>query len=212
MKGNASLGRALCLFPVGALLAASLACSLGGTPAEPTSPSPTVVSEKPTPTERSLQRPTPTEGHAAPSQAPSSGPLQLAAEVYDHPSGAFELTPPEGWELDEGKSLATWTAPDGSGQIEIYVNTTGYALNQDAVAKFVQANEENYLQPFDDYKVIDRGTDSVGATVVQQSVTKDGGPWFVTSCYFQSKDAIYEAEFWVEQAAAEAYQPTYEEI
>ncbi|HKZ54104.1 MAG TPA: hypothetical protein VJ123_01390 [Anaerolineales bacterium] len=201
------------LLPGLALGLSILACTLGGgatdTPAAPaaTNTPPGGGLQKTTSTPKADQTDVPS------TPPPSTGRLRLASSPYTHPSGAFRLTPPDGWEVDAGDASTTFTAPDETGRIDVYLNTTGYELDDEAVGRFIAANETNYFAvEFDGYEVVSATTDDFGAYVSTQSLDWGGIPSQVTSIYYRQADVIFEIDFWVENELIDAYQPTYQEI
>jgi hypothetical protein len=200
------------------LMAGSLACGLSssaststpdtsGLQIEPTE----IAAPLPTSTTRSLIKPTSEKG-AAPETPQSGGALELSAEPYVHPSKSFSLFPPLGWTVEERGASATWSDTVTDSSIDVFVNATGYELNSEAFDRFVAANEANYFQSFDNYRVIDRSRDNFGAEVVIQSLGAGGAPYQVTSIYYEEKDVIYEVDFWATADVADAYAPAFNKI
>jgi hypothetical protein len=216
------------IFVIGALitlLLVSLACSpagmleaaLGTEEATDTSvPTETAEAVEASPTPALLIKPTPT-GPQATSPAPDSldsptGQLPLSESIYVHLTGGFVFYPPAGWILDEGDPYATWSAPDDSGWIDVYIHTTGYTLDEASVQNFITANENNWFATFTRYAVLDRYVDDYGADVVDQTLDLSGVLMFVRSIYYQADDVIFEVDFWQEERLAGAYSPTYQQI
>jgi len=200
------------------LTAASLACALtssGSTPTADTSElqiQPTVIeAPEATSTSRALVKPT-SEKAASAVTPQGSGSLQLSSEPYVHSSKSFSLYPPLGWTVEERGASATWTDTVTNSSIDVFVNTTGYQLDQKAFDSFVAANEANYFQTFDGYRVVNRTRDDFGAELVTQSLNAGGSPFQVTSVYYAEKDVIYEVDFWAAAEVADAYAPAYAQI
>src|SRR3970282_35599 len=78
-------------------------------------------------------------------------PLQLAQAAYDHPSGAFSVTLPDGWEVKDRDFSFFVNAPDSVASIEISFVTTGVELDADGLGKLIDANETNWFAGFDSY-------------------------------------------------------------
>jgi hypothetical protein len=60
--------------------------------------------------------------------------LPLAIDAYHHPSGAFDVAYPEGWQIDESEDTALFTAPDDSAQFAVNVVAVDPALQLSAYA------------------------------------------------------------------------------
>jgi hypothetical protein len=71
---------------------------------------------------------------AAPAELPA---ITIAAEPYQHPSGAFSVRYPEGWQLDEAEDSVQFTGPEDSGQFSVTFVGAG---------AMVQANYSGDLQ------------------------------------------------------------------
>lgn len=211
--------------PLIALLLVSLACSPAGMleaavgPDEATdthTPTATPQGVDATPTAALLIKPTPTGSQPA-SPAPGSqvdpvGQLPLSESLYVHLTGGFVFYPPEGWILDEGDAYATWSAPDDSGWIDVYIHTTGYTLDEASVQNFITANETNWFATFARYAVLDRYVDDYGAQVVDQTLELGGVLMFVRTLYYQTDNVIFEVDFWSEESLVDSYGPTYQRI
>lgn len=144
--------------------------------------------------------------------SPSSVGVELADELYVHPSNSFAFYPPAGWSSDEGEAWVTWTAPDDVAWFDVYINPTGVALDADAMDRFITANEENWFGGFDGYQVIDRSIDEFNAYVVDQTAIVSNIEHDLRSIYYQADDVVFEVDFWVESDAAASYMPAFEQI
>ncbi len=192
------------------VLLSMMACGLFGGAEEPTAvPSPAQPTVQPLvkPTTTPAPKPTPTPMESAP-----QGQLVLQDVPYEQPRGYFSLNPPVDWVLDEGDTWASWTAPDFSGALYVYVDSTGYELDQAALDTLVEANETNYFGGFEDYQVLNRFTDEFGAMVVEQRMLAEGEPQAVVSIYFPIQGAIYMLDFWASEPVADAYRPAFDQL
>ena len=205
-------------FPLVGLMIASLGCGLGSvSPTATVQPTEPLVrptqAEVPTATQATRPLVKPTSASAPAEQpSPSGEVLPLAPDTYVHSSATFALNPPVGWELEEYDSGATWTDPSGEGRIEVFVNTTGYQLEADAVENLIAANVQNYLGLYDNYQALDRSIDNFGAIVVTQSLEDDGTLYRVTTIYYQEKDVIYEVDFWASVDRYGDFAPSFDRI
>lgn len=197
------------------LMVGSLACSLTSSAVTPTADLQIRPTDgggpEATATSRSLVKPTSEKG-VSPSSPQSTSSIELSGERYVHPSRSFSLYPPVGWTVEERGASTTWTDTASSSSIDVFVNTTGYQLKQEGFDNFVAANEANYFQSFEDYRVVDRSRDNFGAEIVTQSLKAGGSPFIVTSIYYAEKDVIYEVDLWAAAEVADAYRQAYLQI
>ena len=214
------LNRGLLVLLVLAL--AALACGGGG--AEPTAtraPRPTqrpqateVVEEEPTeeieeePTEEIEVEPT-EEIEVEPTADTGLGeaPFALAAEPYAHPSGAFSLTLPEGWEIDEKDNSIFVIAPDNEAAIEVSFINVGAPLDEEGLNSFIQAVEDNWFGTYPNYDVFEPEVQADGSIGVLKTLDlEEGGtPQTVFSYYWQEGQVVFEQDFWVDTELYDAY-------
>ena len=69
------------------------------------------------PPEFSTRLPPPPQAVAAP--LADSPAITIAANPYRHPSGAFSVLYPDGWQIDESEDSAQFSAPDDAGQFSV---------------------------------------------------------------------------------------------
>lgn len=75
------------------------------------------------PPEFSTRLPPPPQALATP--LADSPAITIAANPYRHPSGAFSVLYPDGWQIDESEDSAQFTAPDDAGQFSVTFALTG---------------------------------------------------------------------------------------
>ena len=179
----------------GALLALTLAAlACGGGPAVEPSATPFGPTAKPAAT----RKPTPANA--------GESPLQLAQAAYDHPSGAFSVTLPDGWEVKDRDFSVFVNAPDSVASIEISFVTTGVELDADGLGKLIDANETNWFAGFDSYAEESREPQNDGSIgVLKTLVLADGTPQTVFSYYWAEGTIVYEQDFWVNTDQYDAY-------
>ena len=204
-----------------ALALAALAC--GGGSVEPTAtrqPRPTqrpeateVVEEDPTEEPEPTDEPEPTE-EVEPTDEPApteeiitEAPFTLAAEPYVHPSDAFSIQLPEGWEIDELDNSIFVTAPDNEASIEISYINAGAPLDEESLNSFIQAIEDNWFATYPNYEAFEpevQGDGSIG--ILKTLELEEGGtPQTVFSYYWQEGQVVYEQDFWVDTDLYDAY-------
>jgi len=180
-----------------ALALAALAC---GGEVEPTA----------TPLPRPTQRPVATatknapDPTARPSATVESSLLDL--EPYTHPSGAFSLDLPSGWQQEEFDSRVLVTSPDAVVVIDITLYNAGQPLDADSLANFIHAVEDNWFATFPNYEAGDLEPQSDGSIGVAKTLElRSGTPQTVLSYYWQDANVIYETDFWVDSDAYADY-------
>ena len=145
--------------------------------------------------------------------APAVPGRALADDLYVHPQQYFALQPPAGWKLSEDEASASFEAPDGSGFILLQVTDTGYELDADAFATFVENRDRNYFREFADYEVIEVEMDPDSRVgTVSKSLTFEGIPHTVVSVYDQYGPIIYTYDFWTEDGYLDSYSNLYTAI
>lgn len=194
-----------------ALALAALAC---GGEVEPTA----------TPLPRPTQRPlaTATEAEVQPTRRPSATPDEtdpeptpantntttdvFELEAYDHPSGAFSVQLPVGWEIDEKDNSVFVTSPDSVVAIELSYIHVGQTFGDAEMENFIQSVEDNWFATFPNYQAGDQEPQADGSIGVAKTLELSSGtPQTVFSYYWQDDQVIYEQDFWVDSDAYEDY-------
>lgn len=217
------------------LLLAAMACNFLAGDEEPTAApetAPTVTQEQalavptdtplPPPTEAPPAEPPPTEAPAtepSATEAPAAeDPMvaapELAAESYNHPMDFFEITPPDGWPIEnEDEGGTSFGEPGGVGYVEVEVTNTGAPLDGEAFERFVDARELNFFGNFEEYEIVDYQIDpDFGVAQVTKTFVLDGIPQTVFTYYDLYDQAMYATDFWADSDAFDVYTPAYEQI
>lgn len=214
---------------IGVLALAAMACNFLSGADEPTATPVTqatiVVDESTSPTEAPAVAPTdtpePAPTEALPTEAPPTAvpeesavtPLELETTSYVHYLGFFEAYPPVGWIMEESEGGTTFSAPDGSGYVEVEVNNTGIMLDGESFERFIDAREENYFGQYNDYEIIEDQSDpGSGLALVTKRLTADGIVQDVLSYYEQVDLAIVAYDLWADSDLTDAYGPAFDEL
>ncbi len=214
---------------IGVLALAAMACNFLSGADEPTATPVTqatiVVDESTSPTEAPTVAPTdtpePAPTEALPTEAPPTAvpeessvtPLELETTSYVHYLGFFEAYPPVGWIMEESEGGTTFSAPDGSGYVEVEVNNTGIMLDGESFERFIDAREENYFGQYNDYEIIEDQSDpGSGLALVTKRLTADGIVQDVLSYYEQVDLAIVAYDLWADSDLTDAYGPAFDEL
>jgi hypothetical protein len=200
------------LYPVrGVMLAltlAALACGSG--PAVVPSATPPEPTAKPVATKKATATRAPQATHAAASTA--EPPFTLSATAYDHASGLFSVTLPDGWEVKDRSSSVFADAPGSIASIEISFLSTGVELDAEALTKLIDANEANWFATFDNYAEVSREPQSDGSLGILKTLDFDGHPQVVASYYWQDGVVVFEQDFWANSDLYDAYLPGFLEV
>ena len=164
------------------------------------------------PTERIVA---PTDDEPLPTAPPLNTPeplatptavFQLSSAPYSHASGAFSLTLPEGWEIDERDSSIFVTSPDEVAAIEVSATNVGLPFDERAMAAFIQAVEDNWFGSFLNYQGGEHQPQADGSIAVFKTLELEGGvPQTAFSYYWQEANIVYEQDFWVDSDKYDAY-------
>jgi hypothetical protein len=193
------------------LALAVLACGGGAEatatalPPRPTQkPNPTATKPAPRPTAtRSSVRPTATQADATETGGSA---IILSDTPYDHPSGAFSLTLPQDWEIDEKDNSVFVTSPDKVVAIEVSFTNVSNPLAEDELNTFIQAVEDNWFATFPNYTPGDFEPQSDGSIGVFKTLDlASGTPQSVFSYYWQQDAIVYEQDFWVDTDQYDLY-------
>lgn len=203
VRGWRSVGLVIAL-----LASAALAC---GGEVEPTAtplprptqrPQATNTSEAVEPT----RRPSATPDDADPTPANTNTTDQFDLEAYDHPSGAFSVQLPVGWERDEKDNSVFVTSPDSVVAIELSYINVGQTFSADELRSFIQSVEDNWFATFPNYEAGDQEEQPDGSIGVAKTLELSSGtPQTVFSYYWQDGQVIYEQDFWVDSVSYDDY-------
>jgi hypothetical protein len=175
-----------------------------------------------TPLPRPTQRPAATStssvaeptrrASATPDDAdPNPTPANLTTDVfdleaYDHPSGAFSVQLPVGWERDEKDSSVFVNSPDAVVAIELSYINVGQTFSDAEMESFIQSVEDNWFATFPNYDAGDFEPQNDGSIGVFKTLELSSGtPQTVLSYYWQVDQVVYEQDFWVDTDAYDQY-------
>ena len=192
------------------LALAVLACGGGAEPTATALPRPT---QKPNPTAtQAAAKPTATKSSAKPTATKAAGPTRSGSPIvlsdtpYDHSSGAFSVTLPDGWASDEKNNSVFVTSPDKVVAIEISFTNVSNPLTADELNTYIQAVEDNWFATFANYTAGKFEPQSDGSIGVFKTLDLSGGtPQSVFSYYWQEDATVYEQDFWVDTDQYDAY-------
>jgi hypothetical protein len=209
------------------LALAVLACSGGSAPEATATPLPrptqkpnasaTSAPAKPTATKAAkataTEKPAATDAaptDAAPTdQAPTdtaSAPFTLSSTPYSHKSGAFTVTLPDGWKVEEADNSVFVSSPDNVASIDISFTNVGTKFDAGTLDTYIKAEEANWFGTFDAYTAKDPETQKDGSILIFKTLNlSDGTPQSVFTYYWQDGNVIYEQDFWVDSSAYDQY-------
>jgi hypothetical protein len=200
------------------LALAVLACSGGTT--EPTAtplprptqkPLATATSAPAEPTATRAPKATATRAAAQPTDVPTeasttAAPFQLSSKPYTHKSGAFTITLPEGWKVEEADNSVFVNSPDSVASIDVSFTNVGTKFDAATLATYIKAEEENWFGTFKDYQAEPNKTLKDGSILVHKTLSLSGGTAeTVFSYYWQQSNVIYEQDFWVDTSSYDQY-------
>jgi len=204
------------------LALAVLACS-GGAPEATATPLPrptqkpnasaTSAPAKPTATKAAVKA-TATEESAQPTDVPTDvpsdstpeAPFTLSTKPYIHKSGAFTVTLPEGWKVEDAQNSVFASSPDNVASIDISFTNVGVKFDDATLNTYIKAEEANWFGTYDSYKAKDPEKQKDGSLLIFKTLNlSDGTPQSVFSYYWQDGNVVYEQDFWVDTSAYDQY-------
>ena len=186
------------IFSFVTLVALACTCGSGGlttpteTPAAPTKSAP--------PTKPPIEVPTQS---AIPTKPPignggnSGGSITLSSSAYTHPTSAFSINFPEGWEVTEYDNSTRADAPDGVASVQVYVESAGIELDADSLTNYVNAIEANFYGTYVNYQQLSIDAQDDGSIGVFKTLESDGASYEVASYYWQDGTTLFIADSWV---------------
>jgi hypothetical protein len=138
--------------------------------------------------------------------------FEIADELYTHSSGAFSLYPPLDWDVDEQPHSASFTAPDADAFVDLAFTNGGTPFDDDMLATFVEAVEENWFATFEAYAADDPEVLEDGRVLVFKTLVFEGLEYAIDSYYWFDGPVVYQQDFWVDSELYEAYAPGFEEV
>jgi hypothetical protein len=184
----------------------ALACTCAGLgAAEPTpTPLPPPTQAPPTkapPTKPPIKAPTDTPevnigGNAA---------ITISAEPYSHPSGAFSIRLPEGWEVNERNySVGAVESSDGA-SVTMYFDNVGVQFDTGARDKYINAVEANFYGTYSNYQLSSQEEQSDGSIGVFKTIDLNGASFHISSYYWQVGAVMYIQDLWIPQSVYDSY-------
>jgi len=168
----------------------------------------------PKPTTSALLRKIPTQPFVTAIPEFTSDQVGKTSDAFVYPGGAFQLTVPEGWDLDISEYGSVFISePGGEGAIYITVTNTGYPLGSEAFKQFLNAREENFFTGFSGYEEIHREIDEENTVgLVEKKVLFNEIPDTVGTYYFAQGQAVFVIDLWMETANELTYKEMYQPI
>jgi hypothetical protein len=184
------------------VLVLTLACQLGSS---------TTANTPPIATTSPQLRKLPTLIPSTPNETIQNTPAPSESYIYAHPSGAFEILVPAGWEEETSEYGSVFLSePGGQGVVYVTVTYTGYALDGQAFSTYLDAREENFFEGFVNYQAVSREINPLqDAARAVKTLDYDGVPQYVSSVYYRSGMAVYAIDFWMEAARQVDYTDLY---
>jgi hypothetical protein len=166
----------------------------------------TKASAKPTATNRPAQTTEEATQEATQEATSGAAPFKLSDTPYTHKSGAFTITLPDGWKVDEQDNSVFVDAPDSVSSIDVSFTNVGVEFDEETLNTYIHAEEDNWFGSFNDYTPRDFEKQSDGSIGVYKNLTLSGGtPETVFSYYWQKGTVVYEQDFWVDADQYEQY-------
>ncbi len=196
-----------------------IACAGAGVPPTAT-PLPPTSTVQPTPT-----KPAPTATAILPTRTPvvkdtavpaTSAPedlLPLSPNVYNHPSGAFSISIPEGWTaIDYSNSM--YAAPaTGDFFMAAGFENVGIEFDNPKMESYVSARNLNSWGGFQGYNANKPELQSGGSWVVSDYlVAENGTPMAIVSYSWQRGKILYNTDFGMPYDQFDAYSPIFANV
>jgi hypothetical protein len=192
------------VFPIISFIAlVALACTCGGsggltsptdTPEPPTKAAPPTKPPVEVPTQSAISTKPPIGGTTGGGNA---GPIVLSSTPYTHPSGAFSISFPEGWNVTEYDNSARADSPDGAASVQVYVENAGVQLSADELTNYANAIEQNFYGSYSNYVQSSVEPQQDGSTGIFKTLDSDGITYDVSTYYWQHGTALFVQDWWV---------------
>jgi hypothetical protein len=157
-------------------------------PVPPSTIQPTSTTGQPTPSSQPTQKPlvaTPT-----PTQKPEP-------RLFKHPDSIFELLLPMTWSVDSEDAITRINDPDSGVKINIQVIDSVYELNQESLARMVDARESNIFSQYGSYIETGRHANNDEPDyLVEKNLIEGGDLSKVVSHYHQSRKFVLIIDLW----------------
>lgn len=174
-------------------------------PTQKPNPTATKPAAKPTATKASPKA-TATEGGQVSATAEGGAPIVLSDTPFSHGSGAFTVSLPQDWQVDEKPNSVFVTSPDKVVAIEISFTNVGNPLTDDQLNTYITGVEKNWFATFSSYTAGNFEPQTDGSIGVFKTLELSGGTRQTVFSYYWQKDAtVYEQDFWVDTDQYDAY-------
>lgn len=130
------------------------------------------------------------------------GAITLSASAYTHPTGAFSINFPEGWEVTERLSSVSADSPEGAASVTVYIENAGTPLDAEALTSYSNAIEANYYASYTNYSQSSIDAQDDGSIGIFKTLESDGVAYEVASYYWQDGNTLFIEDYWV---AADQY-------
>ena len=143
---------------------------------------------------------------------PTPEPLALDDTLYTHASKTFSLYVPQGWKMAaEDSDYVKFEAFDQKAWFEAVVESTGYQLEQEALANYVKATMAFLYKGVEDFETLESQVEE-GQIEYVSTFRKEGVIWFVYDVFIQRSQAVYAMSFWAYEQVWEAYRPGFKAV
>ncbi len=164
------------------------------------------------PTTSPLLRKIPTQPYVTEVPVYATDQTSQTSDEFIYPGGAFQLSVPEGWNLEISEYGSVFISePGGEGAIYITVTNTGYPIGPNAFDQFLDAREINFFTGFPGYEEIHREiNEDHDYGYVEKKVIFNEIPEVVDTFYFVEDQAVFVIDFWMESEKEQVYKAMYQ--
>jgi hypothetical protein len=125
------------------------------------------------------------------------GAITLSSGQYTHPSGAFAITFPEGWEVTEYEHSTGATSPDGVASVTVYFENAGYTLDAESLTAYSNNIESNYYASYENYSQSSIEPQNDGSIGIFKTLDSDGVQYDIATYYWQDGTTLFIQDWWV---------------
>ena len=123
--------------------------------------------------------------------------IVLSSTPYTHPTGAFAISFPEGWEVSEYNNSGAAYSPDGAASVTVYFENAGYGLDADSLTNYINNIETNFYGSYPNYSQSSVEPQSDGSVGVFKTLDSDGVQYEVATYYWQDGTSLFIQDWWV---------------
>jgi hypothetical protein len=123
---------------------------------------------------------------------------------YTHPSGAFTITFPDGWEITEYANSTGALSPDGVASVTVYFENAGYTLDAEGITNYANNIEANYYGSYENYTQSSVEPQNDGSTGIFKTLDSDGVQYDVATYYWQDGTTLFIQDWWVASSEYDA--------